>query len=100
MTIQIQSSLHDKVLSIYIYKNGCMFVYMFGHNSITPERFQPNLVHIYYIMYVYIIYIFYLLSIIFSREDGVGGLHGIHPQGLSIAAVVTFTQIGIEATAR
>jgi hypothetical protein len=33
-------------------------------------------------------------------EDGVGGLHGIHPQGLPISAAVTFTQIGIEATAR
>jgi hypothetical protein len=53
-------------------------------------------------MYSYIlyIYIYYLLSIIFSREDGVGGLHGIDPQGLPIAAAVTFTQIGIEATAR
>jgi hypothetical protein len=61
------------------------------------ERFQPNLVHIW--LYV-CVKIFYLLSIIFSREDGVVGLHGIHPQGLPIAAAVTFTQIGIEATAR
>jgi hypothetical protein len=51
-----------------------------------------------YKFYVYIIYIY--LLIIFSKEDGVGGLHGIHPQGLPIAAAVTFTQIGIEATAR
>jgi hypothetical protein len=48
-------------------------------------------------MYIIYIYIFYLLSIIFSREEGVGGLHGIHPQGLPIPAAVTFTQIGIEA---
>jgi hypothetical protein len=48
-----------------------------------------------------LMYILYLLSIIFSREDGVGGLHAIHPrQGLPLAAAVTFTQIGIEATAR
>jgi hypothetical protein len=44
-------------------------------------------------------YIFDLLSIIFSREDDVGGLHAIHPtQGLPIAAAVTFTQIGIDHT--
>jgi hypothetical protein len=93
---------------IYIYKNGCMlFVCMFGHNSGTPGAISTklgthmavcmckNLMHI---LYIY----FYLLSIIFSREDGVGGLHAIHPppQGLPIAATVMFTQIAIEATAR
>jgi hypothetical protein len=30
-------------------------------------------------MYTNLVYIFYLLSIIFSREVGVGGLHVIHP---------------------
>jgi hypothetical protein len=89
----------------YIYKNGCMCsVYMCVCSSITLEhleQFQPNLVHIwlYVCMYKNFMYI-YLLSIIFSREGRVGGHHGIHPQGLPIASVVTFTQIGIEATAR
>jgi hypothetical protein len=34
------------------------------------------------------------------QRNGVGGLHGIPPQGLPIAAAVTFTKIGIEAIAR
>jgi hypothetical protein len=80
-----------------------MFVCMFGHNSGTPGAISTKLgIHIAICMYknlMYILYI-YLLSINLRREDGVGGLHGIHPQGLPIAAAVTFTQIGIEATAR
>jgi hypothetical protein len=48
------------------------------------ERFHPNLVQIF----------------LYVCMDGVGGLHGIHPQGIPVAAAVTFTQIGIEATAR
>jgi hypothetical protein len=53
-----------------------------------------------YKSYVYIIYIYYFLSINLRREDGLEDLHGINPQGLPLAAAVTFTQIGIEATAR
>jgi hypothetical protein len=85
----------------------CVYVCVFLCSGITLERlgrFRPNLVHIRLYVCVrilckYYIYV-YLLSIIFRREDGVGGLHGIPPQGLPIAAAVTFTQIGIEATAR
>jgi hypothetical protein len=78
---------------------------MFEHNSGTPGAISTKLgTHMAVYMYkniMYILYIFYLLSIIFSGEDGVGGLHGIHPpQGLPIVAAATFTQIGIEATAR
>jgi hypothetical protein len=63
----------------------CVFVC----SSITLERlerFRPNLVHIWLyvcvrILCIYIyIFFFYFLSIIFSREDGVGGLHGIPPE--------------------
>jgi hypothetical protein len=74
---------------------------MFKHNSGTPGAISTKLgTDMAVCMYKNLMYILYLLSIIFSREDGVGGLHLIHPQGLPIAAVVTFTQIGIEATAR
>jgi hypothetical protein len=85
----------------------CLCVCMFGHNSGTPGAISTKLgTHMALcmcknLMYVLYIYMYYLLSIIFSREDGVGGLHAIHPpQGLPIAAAVTFMQIGIEATAR
>jgi hypothetical protein len=66
------------------------------------EQNQQNLVHIwlYVCERILCIYYIYLLSIIFSREDGVRGPHGIHPQGLPVAAAVTFTQIGMQATAR
>jgi hypothetical protein len=77
-----------------------MYVCMFEHNSGTPGAISTKLgTHMAVCMQEYYVYI-YLLSIIFSREDGVGGLHGIDPQGLPIATAVTFTQIGIEATAR
>jgi hypothetical protein len=89
---------------------GCMFVYlcvcMYVCSVITLKLWN-QIWYTYGCMYVcitflctYYIYIYYLLSIIFSREDDVGGLHGIHRQGLPIAAAVTFTQIGIEAKAR
>jgi hypothetical protein len=83
----------------------CVFVCMFGHNSGTPGAISTKLgTHMALRMcknLMHILYIFYLLSIIFSREDCVGGLHAIHPpQELPIAAAVTFTQIGIEAAAR
>jgi hypothetical protein len=78
-----------------------MYVCMFGHNSGPSGAISTKLgTHMAVCMCKNLMYIFYLLSIIFSREDGVGGLHGIHPQGLPVAAAVTFTQIGIEATAR
>jgi hypothetical protein len=89
----------------------CMYVCvrvcvcMFGHNSGTPGAISTKLgtrmalCMCKNLMYILYIYIFYLLSIIFSRGNGVGGLHWIHPQGLSIPAAITFTQIGIEATA-
>jgi hypothetical protein len=75
-----------KYISTYIKMDVCLCVC----TSITLERlerFRPNLV--YGCMYVcikilYILYVFsYLLSIIFSREDGAGGLHGIHPPGVT-----------------
>jgi hypothetical protein len=55
------------------------------------ERFQPNFVHIWLyvcarilcIFYIYIYLFIYLLNIIFSRENGVGGLHGIHLPGVT-----------------
>jgi hypothetical protein len=58
---------------------------MSGHNSGTPGAISTKLgTHIGVcmyknLMYILYIYIFYLLSIIFSREDGVGGLHAINP---------------------
>jgi hypothetical protein len=78
-----------------------MCVCVFEHNSGTPGAISTKLgTHMALCMYKNLIYIFYLLSIIFSREDGVRGLNGIHPQGLPIAAAVTFTQIGTKATAQ
>jgi hypothetical protein len=60
----------------------CVCVCMFGHNS-TPGAISTKLgTHMAVCMcknLMYILYIFYLLSIIFSREDGVGVLHAIHP---------------------
>jgi hypothetical protein len=66
----------------------CMCVCMFGHNSGTPGAISTELgTHMVVcmcknLMYILCIYIFYLLSIIFSREDGVGDLHVIHPPGV------------------
>jgi hypothetical protein len=49
-------------------------------NSEVNGQFTPNTGVNQNLSYIYIyIYIFHLLSIIFSREDGVGGLHGIPP---------------------
>jgi hypothetical protein len=57
-----------------------MYVCMFGHNSGTPGAISTKLgTHIAICMCQNLMYILFLLSIIFSREDGVGGLHGIHP---------------------
>jgi hypothetical protein len=90
---------------MYVCVCACVFVCS-GITLERLERFRPNLVHIWMyvcvrILCIYYIY-FYLLSIIFNREDGMGVLHAIHPppQGFPIAAAVTFTHIGIEATAR
>jgi hypothetical protein len=63
-------------LYIYTYKNGCLCICP-GITLERLERFRPNLVHILLyvcikILCIYYIYIYYLLSIIFSREDGVG----------------------------
>jgi hypothetical protein len=61
----------------------CVCVCMFGHNSGMPGAISTKLgTHMALCMcknLMYVIYIFYLLSIIFGREDGVGGLHGIPP---------------------
>jgi hypothetical protein len=75
-------------LSIYIKIDVCLCmcvcvcVCMFGHNSGTPGAISTKLgTHTVVCMrknLMYILYIYYLLSIIFSREDGVGGLHAIH----------------------
>jgi hypothetical protein len=60
---------------------------MFGHNSGTPGAISTELgTHMAVCMcknLLYILYIFYLLSIIFSREEGVGGLHAIPPPGVT-----------------
>jgi hypothetical protein len=92
------------IVCVFVCVCVCVCVCMYVCSSITLgrlERFQPSLVHMAVCMCKNLKYILYLLSIIFSRENGVGGLHGIHPppQGLPIAAAVTFTQIGIAATA-
>jgi hypothetical protein len=93
------------LIYIYIYKHGCMCVFVCSGITLERlERFRPNFIHIWLYVCVRILcmFIYIILSIIFCREDGVGGLHAIHPtpQGLPIAAAVTFTQIGIETTAR
>jgi hypothetical protein len=74
---------------VYIKMDVCVCVCMFGHNSGTPGAISTKLgAHIAIcmyknLMYIYIITIFYLLSIIFSREDGVGSLHVIHSPGVT-----------------
>jgi hypothetical protein len=74
---------------------------MFEHNSGTPGAISTKLcTHIAIGVCKNIMYIDFILSIIFFWKGGVGGLHGIHPQGLPIATGVTITQIGIEAIAR
>jgi hypothetical protein len=82
-----------------------MCVCMFGHKSGTPGAISTKLgTHMAVCMcknLMYILYIsFYLLSIIFSRGLVWEAFMGSTPQWLPIAAAVTFTQIGIEATAR
>jgi hypothetical protein len=74
--------------TLYINECFCVCVCLFGHNSGKPGAISTklgthmavcmckNLMYIY--IYIYIFF-FYFLSIIFSREDGVGGLHAIHP---------------------
>jgi hypothetical protein len=99
-----------KAKSIYIKMDVCLCVCvcMFGHNSGTPGAISSKLgTHVVVCMYqnlmdiLYIyIYIYYLLSIILSSPLVWEASMGSPPQGLPITASVTFTQTGVEATAR
>jgi hypothetical protein len=77
---------------------------MFGHNSGTPGAISIKLgTHIAVCMYKNLTYILYILSPKHHFQQG--GWCGRSPcdqppKGLTIAAAVTFMQIGIEATAR
>jgi hypothetical protein len=88
----------------------CVFVCMFGHNSGTPRAISTKLgthmalcmsKNLMYVIYIYI-YIYILSPKHHFRQGGWCGRPAWDPppQGLPIAAAVTFTQIGIEATAR
>jgi hypothetical protein len=79
-----------------------MYIYMFEHNSGTPGAISTKLgtdMAVCTRMYKNLMYILSLKHH-FQQGGCCGRPHGINPQGLPIAAAVTFTQIGIEATAR
>jgi hypothetical protein len=86
----------------------CLCVCMFGHNSGTPGAISTILgTHMAVRVcmcknLMYIIYIFFLSPKHHFKQGGWCGRPAWDPapQGLPIAAAVTFTQIGIEATVR
>jgi hypothetical protein len=95
---------------VYMCVCVCVCVCVFVCSGITLERleqFRPNLVHtlLYVCVRILCIYILYIYIISPKHHFQQGGWCGRPPcyaplQGLPVAAAVTFTQIGIEATAR
>jgi hypothetical protein len=84
----------------------CVCICMLGHNSGTPGAISTKVgTHMAVCMCKNLMYIFYIYILSSKHHFQQRGWLGRppcypHPQGLPIAAAVTFTQIGIEATAQ
>jgi hypothetical protein len=91
---------------MYVCVFVCVCVCVFGHNSGTPGAISTKLgTHMAVCMCKNLMYIFYIYILSPEHHFQQGGWCGRPPrypppQGLPIAAVVTFKQIGVEATAR